>query len=130
VLLTQQLGDIVIDKQFGELPEVECLPNELNQVFMNLILNAATAMNGRGTLTISTARDGDNVVLSFRDDGKGIAAADLKRIFDPGYTQWDLGVGTGLGLSTCQRIVSRHGGRIDVDSSPGVGSTFHVRIRI
>jgi signal transduction histidine kinase len=128
VLLEQQLGGMTIDKHYGDVTELDCFPNELNQVFMNLALNAAAATDGSGTLTVTTTRDGDDVVVSFSDDGRGIATTERKRIFDPGYTRWKLDVGAGLGLSTCLRIVRRHGGRIDVESTPNVGSTFHVRI--
>jgi two-component system NtrC family sensor kinase len=126
VLFAQQLGTMTVQKSYGDLPDIECFPNELNQVFMNIILNAATATNAEGSLTITTTCSAHEVSVSLTDDGKGMPADEVKRIFEPGYTRWGLTVGAGLGLSTCLRIVKKHDGRIDVDSTPGVGSTFHV----
>jgi signal transduction histidine kinase len=126
VLFAQQLGTMTIEKHYGDLPDIECFPNELNQVFMNIILNAAAATDTQGSLTITTTCSANEVSVSFTDDGKGMPADEVMRIFDPGYTRWGLTVGAGLGLSTCLRIVKKHCGRIDVDSTPGVGSTFQI----
>jgi two-component system NtrC family sensor kinase len=116
--------DVVRD--YEAIPEIVCSPNQLNQVFMNVLVNAAHAIDGRGTITIRTRyRDGE-VAISFTDTGRGIPAAVLPRIFDPGFTTKGVGVGSGLGLAICYRIVKEHGGRIEVTSEPEKGTTFTV----
>jgi signal transduction histidine kinase len=95
---------------------------------MNLVLNAAQAMNGRGTLTFRTRPDSDGVEFDLEDTGCGIAEENLSRIFEPFFTTKEQGEGTGLGLSVAYGIVSQHGGRIDVRSRVGVGTTFTVRL--
>lgn len=117
-------ADVVRD--YGELPLVECLPSQLNQVFMNLLVNAAQAIATHGTITIRTYVDGDTVRVAISDTGAGIAPEIRARIFDPFFTTKPVGKGTGLGLSLCYGIVERHAGRIEVDSEPGCGSTFTV----
>lgn len=119
-------------KEYGDLPDIECLPSELNQVFMNLLVNAAHAMNkSMGHITIRTTREGqDSVRIEISDDGCGIPPASLKRIFDPFYTTKPIGKGTGLGLSLSYGIIQKHGGRIEVDSSEGNGSTFRIVLPI
>ncbi|MBS0369971.1 MAG: histidine kinase [Proteobacteria bacterium] len=117
-------ADVVRD--YGELPLVECLPSQLNQVFMNLLVNAAQAIATHGTITIRTYVDGDTVRVAISDTGAGIAPEIRARIFDPFFTTKPVGKGTGLGLSLCYGIVERHAGRIEVDSVPGCGSTFTV----
>lgn len=128
-------ADVV--KAYGELPQVECLPSELNQVFMNLLVNAAHAIGTqRGTITLrsghtpSETGDAGEAWVEVVDNGSGIAAADLKRIFDPFFTTKPVGKGTGLGLSLSYGIVRKHGGRIEVDSEPGRGTTFRVTIPV
>jgi len=88
------------------------------------------AMKGRGTITITTAREGDEVVLRFHDTGTGVPPENLERIFDPGFTTKGVGVGTGLGLSICYRIVQDHKGTIAVESELGKGTEFAVRLPI
>jgi signal transduction histidine kinase len=112
-------ADVV--KQYGELPEVMCLPSEINQVFMNLLVNAAHAVNKeRGTITIRSGRgDADTVWVEVEDDGCGIPKDQQSRIFDPFYTTKPVGQGTGLGLSLSYGIVQKHGGRLEVSSEPG-----------
>ena len=118
-------ADVV--KVYGVLPAVTCLPNELNQVFMNLFVNASHAIGAaRGTITLRTRVQGDDVVVEVADNGSGIAPQDLGRIFDPFFTTKAVGKGTGLGLSLSYGIVKRHGGRIEVESELGVGTTFRV----
>ncbi len=118
-------ADIV--KEYGALPEVECLASQLNQVFVNLLMNAAHAIEGpRGTITIRTGVEGDDAWVEVSDTGQGIAAENLGRIFEPFFTTKPVGKGTGLGLSLSYGIVQRHGGRIDVSSEVGVGTTFRV----
>jgi signal transduction histidine kinase len=114
-------------RRYGDLPEVQCLPSQLNQVFMNLLVNAAHAIKQeRGTITIATGHEGESVWVEVRDNGCGISQENLKRIFDPFFTTKPVGKGTGLGLSLSYGIVQKHGGRIDVESEPGVGTAFRV----
>ncbi|WP_323002371.1 histidine kinase [Denitromonas sp.] len=115
-----------IVKALGSLPEVECLPFQINQVFMNLLVNAAQAIDGQGTVTLSSGVEDDWVWIAIADTGPGIAPAHLSKIFDPFFTTKPVGQGTGLGLSVSYGIVNRHGGRIEVDSPPGGGTTFRV----
>jgi signal transduction histidine kinase len=115
-------------KDYGPLPEVECLPSQLNQVFMNLMVNAAHAIAEKGTITIATGVEGDLAWVSVADTGCGIAPENLRRIFDPFFTTKPVGKGTGLGLSVSHNIVAKHGGRLEVDSEPGGGSTFRLSL--
>ena len=122
-------ADVV--KHYGALPEIQCLPSELNQVFMNLLVNAAHAITAeRGTITISTGVDGPNVWVEVADTGAGIAQENLKRIFDPFFTTKPVGKGTGLGLSLSYGIVQKHSGRMEVHSELGVGTRFRVTLPI
>jgi signal transduction histidine kinase len=128
MLLGRQLEGAKILRHYGELPAIVCFPNELNQVFLNLLTNAAMAIGERGEIRISTSFADGEVALAFADDGSGIALEHILHIFEPGFTRWGVNVGSGLGLSTCQQIVVRHDGRIDVHSEFGTGSRFTVRI--
>lgn len=122
-------ADVV--KQYGDLPEVQCLPSELNQVFMNLLVNAAHAITKeRGTITIRTGTEAGEAWVEVTDDGAGIPAENLQRIFDPFFTTKPVGQGTGLGLSLSYGIVQKHGGRMEVTSEVGRGSTFRVTIPV
>lgn len=122
-------ADVV--KQYGDLPEVQCLPSELNQVFMNLLVNAAHAITKeRGTITIRTGAEAGEAWVEVADDGAGIAAENLQRIFDPFFTTKPVGQGTGLGLSLSYGIVQKHGGRMEVTSEIGQGTTFRVTIPV
>lgn len=117
-------------KEYGQIPEVECLSSQLNQVFMNLLVNAAHAIEERGTITIRTGSQGDEVWVEVADNGKGIAPENLKRIFDPFFTTKPIGKGTGLGLSLSYGIVQKHHGRIEVQSEVGKGTAFRVWVPI
>jgi signal transduction histidine kinase len=122
-------ADVV--KQYGELPEVQCLPSEINQVFMNLLVNAAHAVDKtRGTITIRTGTVDHNVWVEIEDDGCGIPKENLSRIFDPFFTTKPVGKGTGLGLSLSYGIVQKHGGKLEVDSELGRGTRFRVTIPV
>lgn len=122
-------ADVV--KDYGDLPEVQCLPSEMNQVFMNLLVNAAHAITAeRGTITIRTGTEGANVWIEVTDNGQGIAPENLPRIFDPFFTTKPVGKGTGLGLSLSYGIVQKHQGRMEVRSELGQGTTFHVTIPV
>ncbi|GIX22702.1 MAG: hypothetical protein KatS3mg121_1485 [Gammaproteobacteria bacterium] len=119
-----------------DLPQVECLPNELNQVILNMIVNAAHAIadvvkdsGEKGKITIRTRADGDHCEITISDTGKGIAPEHRDRIFDPFFTTKEVGKGTGQGLAIAYSVVvDKHGGRIDVDSEVGRGTTFRIRI--
>ena len=117
-------ADVV--RQFGTLPKVQCMPAQLNQVFMNILVNAAQAIAEHGTITLRSGCAGDQVWISIADTGKGIAPELLNRVFDPFFTTKAVGKGTGLGLSVSYGIVEKHGGRIDVESPPGQGATFTI----
>ncbi len=117
-------------KEYGSLPEVECLPSQLNQVFMNLLVNAAHAIEERGNITIRTGAGDQEVWVEITDNGKGIPAENLKRIFDPFFTTKPVGKGTGLGLSLAYSIVQKHHGRIEASSEEGKGTTFHVALPV
>ena len=122
-------ADVV--KQYGDLPEVQCLPSEMNQVFMNLLVNAAHAITAeRGTITIRTGVQDPHVWVEIADNGQGIAPENLQRIFDPFFTTKPVGQGTGLGLSLSYGIVQKHHGRMEVDSAPGRGTTFRITLPI
>jgi two-component system NtrC family sensor kinase len=117
-LLHHQLKNrIRIVKQFGDIPEVECFPNQLNQVFMNVLVNAAQAIPEKGEICVRTWTEEDSVKISIRDTGVGIPPEHLSKIFDPGFTTKGVGVGTGLGLSISYKIVQDHHGTIEAESS-------------
>jgi Signal transduction histidine kinase regulating C4-dicarboxylate transport system len=115
---------VTVERDFGELPRVRCYAGQLNQVFLNLLMNACDAMKDQGRITIRTRRGPLGVRLSFKDDGPGIPENVRTRIFDPFFTTKPVGEGTGLGLSLSHGIIERHGGSIQVESEPGKGATF------
>lgn len=119
-------NEIRIVEQYGELPPVACNPSQLNQVFLNLITNAAQAIHGGGTVTVRTSSDGGAVRVAVVDTGSGIPAEVLPHIFESFYTTKPRGVGTGLGLSIALEIVREHGGDIEVATEVGRGTTFTV----
>ena len=122
-------ADVV--KQYSPLPEIECLASQLNQVVMNLVVNAAQAMGPeRGTITISNGVEGENVWLEVADNGCGIAPETVQKIFDPFFTTKPVGEGTGLGLSLSYGIVKKHRGDISVSSELGKGTKFRVVLPI
>jgi signal transduction histidine kinase len=123
-------ADVV--KEYGDIPDIQCLPLQINQVVMNLVVNAAHAIGEqRGRITVRTGTDGaDAVWFEVADTGSGIAPDTLARIFDPFFTTKAVGQGTGLGLSLSYGIVNRHGGRIEVDTAPGAGSRFRVHLPV
>ncbi|MHB9103385.1 MAG: ATP-binding protein [Sulfuricella sp.] len=113
-------------KEYGDIPEVECLPSQLNQVFMNLLVNASHAIEEHGTITIRTGKEGNEVWVEVADTGKGIVSEHLQKIFDPFFTTKPIGKGTGLGLSLSYGIIQKHHGRIEVKSVVGKGTSFKV----
>jgi len=119
-----------IRKHYEPLPPVRCIAAQLNQVFMNLIVNAAQAIAERGTITLSTRTDGGWVFVEVGDTGSGMSDEVKRRVFEPFFTTKPVGKGTGLGLSLSFSIVKKHGGRIEIDSSVGVGTTFRVCVPV
>jgi two-component system NtrC family sensor kinase len=118
---------IKVIKKFERLPKVSCYPSQLNQVFMNVLSNAAQAIENEGEIYLSTKKLGkDRVEVSIRDTGKGMNKATLEKIFDPFFTTKGLGSGTGLGLSISYGVVQKHGGDILVTSEPGKGTEFKI----
>jgi signal transduction histidine kinase len=117
-------ADVV--KEYGVIPEVECLASQLNQVFLNLLVNAAHAIDTRGTITVRTGKQGEEVWVEVADTGHGIPPEHREKIFDPFFTTKPVGKGTGLGLSLSYGIVQKHRGRIEVQSEVGKGTTFRV----
>ncbi len=119
---------IEVVKNYGELPLIKCYPNMLNQVFTNILVNACQAIEGEGTITISTDYQGETLTVSVKDTGKGIPEEEISKIFTAGYTTKGVGVGTGLGLAICHKIIEKHKGKIIVNSELGVGSEFVITI--
>lgn len=117
-------------REYGSLPEVECLSSQLNQVFMNLLVNAAHAIETTGTITVRTGFQDDLVRVEIEDTGHGISRENMTRIFDPFFTTKPVGKGTGLGLSLSYSIVQKHGGRIEVESEVGKGTVFRVMLPV
>ncbi|MBI4665387.1 MAG: PAS domain S-box protein [Nitrospinae bacterium] len=115
-----------INCEYGPARMVECVPAQLGQVFMNILLNAAQAMDARGVITIRTSAENGGVVVEIRDTGKGIQPEHLNRIFDPFFTIKPAGVGTGLGLALSREIINRHHGTISAESEFGHGAVFRV----
>lgn len=115
----------------GDIPEVECYPGLLGQVFLNLVVNGAQAIADEGTVTVRTREEGPDVHISVSDSGQGIDPVNQARIFQAGFTTKPLGEGTGIGLAmSYDIIVNTHRGAISFESQPDTGTTFHVRIPI
>lgn len=121
-------ADII--REYGDIPVVECLLSQINQVFMNLLVNAAYAITERGTITLRTGCSGDEVWVEIADTGQGIPPEHLKKIFDPFFTTKPIGKGTGLGLSLSYGILQKHHGRLEVKSELGRGTTFRLSLPV
>jgi PAS domain S-box-containing protein len=119
---------IRVARDFEEIPQIDCFPNQLNQVFMNMLVNAAQAIEGPGEIRIRTWEEAGTIRVRIADTGKGIPQEIRGRIFEPGFTTKRPGLGTGLGLAICDRIVKNHGGRIEVESEVGHGTAFTIVI--
>jgi signal transduction histidine kinase len=119
-----------LHRDYGDVPKIFCYPHQVNQVLMNLLVNAAQAISEHGEIWVRTWADAENVYVDIRDTGAGIAEEHLSKIFDPFFTTKPLGQGTGLGLSIVYGIVERHGGVVHVDSRVGEGTTFHLSFPI
>lgn len=113
-----------IFKEYGILHEIECVAPQINQVFMNILVNAAQAITGRGQIRIFTSQKDNGVEIIIKDNGSGIPEDKIDKIFDPFFTTKEPGKGTGLGLHVAYNIIRKHGGTIDVDSVPGEGTQF------
>ena len=126
-LIENQLKDrVTVHKDYGTTPRVRCYPSQLNQVYMNLLLNASQAIEGKGDIYLKTFATHEAVAIEIRDTGVGISAENRSRVFDPGFTTKGVKVGTGLGLSIVQRIIDDHDGKIEVESQVGKGTTVRV----
>ena len=121
---------INVVKEFGAVREIECYPNQLNQVFMNMLVNASQAIEGEGEIRIRTWEEDETVRIAISDNGKGIPPEFQSKVFDPGFTTKQAGLGTGLGLSICLKIIQDHGGRIELESEAGRGTTFTIVLPI
>ncbi len=121
---------VEVHQEYDDLPLVHCAPSQLNQVFLNLITNAAQAIDGAGTIRLRTRNLGDTVEIAIRDSGCGMDLQTQAHIFEPFFTTKDVGQGTGLGLSIVFRILEDHQGTIDVDSTPGKGTEFTIRLPV
>jgi two-component system NtrC family sensor kinase len=119
-----------LKKEYGTLPPLLCYPQQLNQVFMNLLVNAAHAIEGQGEITVRTWGDEEHVWIAIRDTGNGIPEEIRGRIFEPFFTTKEVGKGTGLGLSISYDIVKKHGGEILVESEQGKGTTFTLKLPV
>ncbi len=117
-------------KDFGEVPPITASPSQINQVFLNLINNAAQALGEKGHIWLTTRADDEAVEVVIRDDGSGIPEEIRKKIFDPFFTTKEVGQGTGLGLSIAYRILEQHQADIQVSSAPGEGTEFRIRFPI
>lgn len=119
-------------KEFGDIPVVRCMPFQLNQVFLNLLINASHAIESNGAITVRTGTNNDKsqVQIEVVDNGKGIAPENLTRIFEPFFTTKPAGIGTGLGLSVSYGIIRKHNGKIEVFSEIGKGTTFRVTLPV
>jgi signal transduction histidine kinase len=122
-------GNIRVERRYGSLEPVRCAPAQINQVLLNLIANAAQAIeHDAGRIVIRSQKLGGHAMLAIEDNGRGIAPENMRRIFEPFFTTKPTGQGTGLGLSICQQIVQAHGGRIGASAVPGGGTRFVVAL--
>ncbi|PNU19938.1 hypothetical protein C2E25_09715 [Geothermobacter hydrogeniphilus] len=119
---------VTLERDLAELPRVKCYPQQLNQVFMNILVNAAQAIETKGEIVVQTAVEDASVVVRISDDGCGIPEENLTRIFEPFFTTKEVGKGTGLGMSISYEIIKKHGGDIEVDSRVGEGTTFRISL--
>jgi signal transduction histidine kinase len=131
LLLNNEIKNrIEIIKEFGELPKVECHPGQINQVFMNILLNAIQAIEGDGRILISTKTVNRHVQVIIKDSGKGIPEDVKNKVFDPFFTTKPVGKGTGLGLSISYNIIKNHNGEIEMESEPGKGTEFRIKLPV
>ena len=120
----------IVKKELSDIPKTKCNLGQLNQVFMNLLVNAAQAIENHGEINVKTWHEEDNIFISISDTGCGIEEDKIGRIFEPFYTTKEVGKGTGLGLSITYDIIRKHNGAIQVKSKPGEGTTFTIKIPV
>ncbi|RMF55476.1 MAG: GAF domain-containing protein, partial [Calditrichaeota bacterium] len=130
LLANEVKNRITVHKEYGQIPEIYCNPGQLNQVFMNLLLNACQAIEKKGDIWIRTRSTGKHVEIEIEDNGKGMPVEIQNRIFDPFFTTKPVGSGTGLGLSISYKIIEQHGGRLTFTSTPGKGTCFKISLPI
>ena len=123
-LMASYANDITLEKNLGSIPSILAKPEEIQQVFLNIISNAVQAMEGKGKLTLSSQQDNGFIVVQIRDTGQGIPPEYISKVFDPFFTTKQQGEGTGLGLNIVHRVVEQYGGNIKIESEPGEGTTF------
>ncbi len=121
---------IKVHTEYGELSEISCYPQELNQLFINILMNALQAINEQGEIRIKTVEKVDYITVAISDNGVGIPEEIKNLIFEPFFTTRDVGQGAGLGLSVCYDIVMRHKGEILLESEQGRGSTFTIKLPV
>jgi signal transduction histidine kinase len=119
-----------VTKDYGDLPLVKCNPQQISQVFTNILVNAAQAIDKKGEIKITTKNEGKSVKITISDTGSGILKENLSKIFDPFFTTKEVGMGTGLGLNVAYNVIKKHNGTIDVQSSVGNGTTFSIRLPV
>jgi signal transduction histidine kinase len=117
---------VVVHRNYGEVPPIDAVPGQINQILMNILANALDAISGSGNVWIATAVSEGSVTLTVRDDGCGIAQQHLDRVFDPFFTTKPMGKGTGLGLAISRGLIMHHGGSIAARSEPGGGAEFTI----
>ena len=130
LLYNKTKNKIKIHKDYGDLPDIECLPSKIKQVFMNILTNSIQAIDEKGDIFIETISSGIGVKICIRDNGAGMTPEIKKHIFEPFYTTKEVGSGTGLGLSISYGIIEQHKGNIDVISEPGKGTEFIISLPI
>ena len=119
-----------IVKSYGQIPKIPINPGQITQVFINLLVNAAQAIETKGQIFITTRSQEHYITISIKDTGKGIPSDQIDKILDPFFTTKRAGVGTGLGLSIVNSILKIYNGKIDIESQIGVGTTFHIRLPV
>lgn len=130
-IIRSEIKDVAdIHKEYGDIPEIECMASQINQVILNLLVNAVHAVAPQGKVTIRTYHDTSHVYIQISDDGCGIEQEIIDRIFDPFFTTKGVGQGTGLGLSLSYGIIEKHNGHLTVESTVGVGTTFTIKLPI
>jgi len=131
-ILNNKLKDrITIHKDFAsDLPKIEAYGGQLNQIFMNIIDNAQYAIKDKGDIYISAKREGDNIIMSFKDTGKGMSQTEIAKVFEPFFTTKPVGEGTGMGMSITYKVIQNHKGSVTIDSKEGVGTTFTITLPI
>jgi signal transduction histidine kinase len=119
---------ITVHEEYGDIPLVKCFPSQLNQVFMNILVNASQAIEGAGDIYIRTFQEGRHICVTISDTGTGIKKEHIEKIFDPGFTSKGVGIGLGLGLYISYNIIQNHKGEISATSEYGKGAEFKIKI--